>query len=236
MRKKIEVIAGIFVIGVILLSMVSQPGMAQEAAVLKVEPEIVGIKPGDLIEISVQGEALQELYGAELHLRFEAAILEIQDADANQDGVQCTPGEMWREGFTALNRVEQQNGRIDFAVTLLNPAPAFSGAGVILKCQARGKRLGSSEIAIESAILATREGTQIAFNAQNGRVEVSESGKASTNESQASTGQSGEQPTEGGKSGEGEVSIYLVIIAIGGLLLFVVAGVVAMRAAKKNRG
>lgn len=236
MRKWIEVIAGIFGIGMILLSLVSQPGLAQEGAVLKIEPEMVGVKPGDLVEISVQGEALQELYGAEVHLRFDAAMLEFQDADANQDGVQCTPGEMWSEGFTALNRVDQQNGRIDFAVTLLNPAPAFSGAGLILKCQARGKRLGSSEIVIENAILATREGTQIAFNTQNGRVEVSESGKASANENQTSTGQSGEQPTEGGKSGEGEVSIYLVIVAVGGLLLFVVAGFVALRAAKKNRG
>ena len=65
-----------------------------------------------------------DLYGAEVHLTFDPAVLQVQDADSNAPGEQIAPGEEFSKGrgFVALNRFDNQRGTIDLAATLVNPA------------------------------------------------------------------------------------------------------------------
>lgn len=227
----------ILLFGIWFICIKSSIGYGQASAVVKVDPALIGLKPGDTVQFTVQVEGVEELYGAEIHLLFDPAVIEILDADQNIEQAQCRAGDIWSEGFTAVNKADNSTGRFDFAATLLNPASPFQGSGVIVQCEARGKSIGKSGLNLENIILATRQGAQIAFTLQNGQAEVSTSGKISSGEgsNQPSQGEEEQSKIEGGASSGEEVSGLLIGIAIAAVILLIIAVVLVFRTSRKRR-
>lgn len=153
------------------------PGAAQAAstAQVSIQPATLAIQPNDLKEIQVQVAGIQEMYGMEFHLQFDPNLVEIVDQDAEKDGVQIAAGSLLQDGFVAVNLADNTTGKIDYAVTLLNPAPPVSGEGTVAVIQLKAKQIGSSSIRIEKAILASREGNELPSQWQDGSITVGES-------------------------------------------------------------
>ncbi|MFQ5857078.1 MAG: cohesin domain-containing protein [Anaerolineae bacterium] len=110
---------------------------------------------------------VHNLYGVGITLTFDPSVVEVIDADPERPGVQITPGPLFstQPHFVAYNRVtvNQINdaGIIEFVATLLNPAEAVYGSGII--ATVHYQPIGSSSqsefpFTIEDAQLATRQG------------------------------------------------------------------------------
>ena len=164
-----------------ILALPDIPAMAQNnQTVLGFDPLALGLKPETQGTVNVVVKNVQNLYGIEFQLAFDPNILEVVDANAVEEGVQIKPADRWKNGFVAVNKVDNGSGRIDFAATLLRPALPASGDQTIVTITFAARKTGTSALSVESAILSTRNAEVISFVKQAGKIGVSPSGNAPT--------------------------------------------------------
>jgi len=156
----------------------SEAQAADGAAMVRTDPPSVGLRTGEQATLAIRAENVDNLYGAELHLRFNPAVVEVVDADPSKPDVQIKPGDWLKDSFVAANRADNAAGTVDYAATLLNPAPPVSGGGVLATITFRAKANGVSALAWDKVILATREAKEIKAVAGDGVISVSADGKA----------------------------------------------------------
>ncbi len=140
-----------------LVLLLSAPAaLAQAATRLYLQP--VQSAAG-VLTVDVMAENVTDLYGLEIHLKYDPATLETQDVNSDQTGLQVEPGTLLPvdKGFVIANKVDQAAGKITYAVTLLNPAPPVSGAGSIARITFKILQNIPSTVEIEQAQL-------VAFN------------------------------------------------------------------------
>ncbi len=149
------------------LSPTTDPSQAARALLEAESLQVSGAAP-TVIHIVLHD--VQNLYGAEVHLTYDPAILQIEDGDDSLPGVQCAAGPDFTSSnsFVALNRVNQQKGAIDFAVTLLNPAAPLQGKVVLASFTVRAKQAGSTQISFSQTLLADRNGQPLPLASQGG--------------------------------------------------------------------
>jgi hypothetical protein len=151
---------------------------AGSATVLRTDPPTLGLQPNGQATMTLMVENAQDLYGAEFHLTFDPNVVEVVDADAAKPGLQIQSGDWLTNTFVAVNQTDNAAGKIDYAVTLLNPAPPMSGSGVLAVITFKAKANGNTVLKIDKALLATRDGVEIKAEWKDGAIGVSSSGKA----------------------------------------------------------
>ncbi len=106
-------------------------GLAEGPARVYLEP--VPLQDEKQIVVDVIVADVADLYGAELQLSYNPAQLRVDDANPRLEGTQIAPGPFLAadERFVVTNKVDADKGLVTFVVTLLNPAPAVSGSGVL---------------------------------------------------------------------------------------------------------
>jgi hypothetical protein len=67
------------------------------------------------------------LYGAQLALSFDPAVLQVINDNGGLPGIQITPGDCPVTNFVMGNTADNGTGVIDYGVTQLNPTPPVSG-------------------------------------------------------------------------------------------------------------
>lgn len=163
------------VLALMLMLLVPAPLFANPQAVLHPDPLSLGLRSGEQGTISIRVDGVENLYGLEFHLQFDPSIVEVVPADPAKP---LKPGDWLKGGFVAVNKADNTKGTIDYAVTLLNPAPPVSGGGAVATITLRGKKDGTSPLKISKAILATREASEIESELQDGAIGVSVLGQA----------------------------------------------------------
>lgn len=203
-----------------------------QSALLTIEPQELFLKPNEKGLFSVWVRGVENLYGAELKVRYDPAIFEVLDGEPSQEGVQVALTDVFREGFVAVNQVDQKHGTIIFAATRVNPAPPFQGEGALIQIAVMAKTNGETDITLDGAILANRDGRPIEFEARKAHLKVSET--ASKNTSASEVTQSG-QEQKGERRAEGEAIQPLFLMAAGGgILLLIVALLFVIRALRRR--
>lgn len=139
------------------------PVEAQAATMVLVNPPGQDVILGNFAAEDIVIQNVAGLYGAEVHLSFAPALLQVQDADPSKSGTQIGLGPLLTAGtyFVALNQVDNDLGTVDMALTQLNPTPAVSGTGVLAHIVFQTRSIGASPIHITSLILADRNGNQL---------------------------------------------------------------------------
>jgi Cohesin domain len=175
---------GVFVISILLtgilitLALPNFPAVAQDGnTILRFAPQALWLKPDAQGTLNVRVDNVQGLYGLEFQLVFDPDIIKVIDADPDKEGVQIKPADWWRDGFVAVNRVDNDNGRIEFAATLLRPALAVNGNRVVATIPFAARKTGMSSLNVESATLSTRNAEAIPYTQQAGEIGVNESGQ-----------------------------------------------------------
>ena len=114
-------------------------------------------------EVRIVIDNVVNLYGVEVHLRFDPQKVQVQDADPALSGEQIALGKDFPKGrsFVALNRVNNVEGTIDFAVTLLNPALPLRGQVEVAKFSLLGKEAGETKLRFMQVLLADRGGNAL---------------------------------------------------------------------------
>lgn len=110
-----------------------------------------------LLTVEVLAENVTDLYGLELHFKYDPAVLEIQDSKADQEGIQIEPGTLLpvNQGFVVANQADQGQGTILYALTLLNPAPPVKGSGLVARISFKVLQNVPSTVSIEQATLVS---------------------------------------------------------------------------------
>ena len=155
-------------------------GAAQKAAAMQggtsviISPASTAIDIGTTTTVEVQVQNVTGLYGVDIRLSFDPAKLEVVDANPGVAGVQIEPGPFLdvNQGFVAQNSADNAAGRINYAMTLLNPASPVDGSGTLMRITFRAKAEGESVISFLSALLSDRPGMQIPATTVPGTITV----------------------------------------------------------------
>jgi len=146
--------------------------VAQGNTRLHFDPAPQQVEVGGVAGVQLRLEDVNNLYGIEVHLTFDASLVQIEDDDAARDGVQIAVGDIPYPEFSVQNMVDNMGGRLDYAVVQLGPRPAASGSGVVATIRFRGVSEGTSPIRFTSAKLASPEGSEIAVTLHEGSIVV----------------------------------------------------------------
>ena len=202
---------------------------ANSQPLLRPDPLAVGLKSGEEGTVSILVDNAEQMYGVEFHLQFDPNVVQVVDADSSKPGVQVAAGDWLNNTFVAVNKADNETGKIDFAVTRLNPAPPVSGSGVIATITFKAKNNGTSPLKVEKEIIASREGNEIKSVWQDGAIGVSPLGVApSVNQ----TTHSGSEPSESSQPSQALPVREIVLLGAAGLgvLAFMGALIVAVAA------
>jgi hypothetical protein len=135
---------------------------------------------GQVITVDVLVEGAPSIYGADVSITFDPAILEVVDADANANGIQLTPGSFIdvTKSFVLQQAADNEKGTVDYALALLNPAPEVNGNGALVRVAFRAKAEGRTEISIGEGMYGTRTGETITPSTDRIEIKVSIAGEA----------------------------------------------------------
>jgi LysM repeat protein len=151
---------------------------AQEGvAVLRFQPVSQQLNVGDQGVVQIQIDNVVDLYGFELGVQFNPALIQIQDTDPSQNGVQIQPGAFLAPDLIVTNHADNNMGIITYIVTQTAPNTPVSGNGTIATITFAAVSAGSMPLNFTIIKLADPDTNQIPANAQLGQIIVLESGQ-----------------------------------------------------------
>lgn len=169
--KKIDHI--LFTLVLLLAAAGVMPAAAQTPrAELSIIPGEGQTVKGEILEVGVQIKNVTDLYGMDMTLNFDPAVVEVVDANPSLAGDQVSLGVFLEGGMAVINQADNAAGSVHFVMTQLNPAEPKSGSGNLLVIRFRGKQPGTSPVTLVDAQLATRDGESIDSSRQDGQIRV----------------------------------------------------------------
>jgi uncharacterized repeat protein (TIGR01451 family) len=145
-------------------------------ALIRIDPvAVVTTTTAISLPVDIRIENVNGLYGADVRLTFDPALLAVQDANPGQAGVQIELGPLLTSGtyFVVINAADNVSGTIRLALTQLNPALPITGSGVLARVifQPVGP-IGASPIHFTQVQLASRTGNSIPATTQDGAIDL----------------------------------------------------------------
>lgn len=142
-------------------------------------PPLIELAAGEVASLPVDVADVEDLYGAEIHLQFDPAVIQVVDADPGSAGIQVAPGVFLSTDFVAQNQVDNQTGVIHYAVTQVNPSEPRSGSGTLFTIRFQGTAAGGvSSLEATDQVLATRDGASIPVTVTRGEIRAEGVGPA----------------------------------------------------------
>lgn len=178
MKKLLSTISRHWISLVLLLAVLFSTqtgyGLAQGSATVVLSPQSATVTAGGTTTVDIRIENVTGLYGAEVHLTFDSALLEVVDADQATDGIQILAGSFLKPEVVPQNEVDLAGGKIDFAVSQMLPSEAVTGSGVLATVTFKGKAAGTSDVNFTNVLLANQSGNPIDAATQGGTVTITE--------------------------------------------------------------
>ena len=109
------------------------------------------------IAVQVAVEEATAVYGTEFTVLFDPAMLEVVSVE-HGDFLSANPDQ---ETFILKNESDNEQGTINYALSLLNPAPPVDGGGVLLHIVFQTKAEGQTLIQFEEGMFGTQTGEEI---------------------------------------------------------------------------
>jgi len=163
-------------IGVVvaLTLMLSSEAHAQQGgATVALNPPAATLAPGEEIVIEVMVSEVENLYGFELHLSFDPALLEVMDADSGQGGIQAEVTDSFlKPEYVVQDTADNDDGKVDVAVMQLAPTEPASGSGVIARVTFKARASGEAAVNVDSVILADDKARRIDVTAQGAKLAI----------------------------------------------------------------
>ncbi len=122
----------VWLIVLLFFVLTTSPAAAQERARVYARPVDA---PDNTLVLDIFAENVTDLYGAEFRLTYDPTVVSVQDFKPEQEGIQIEPGTLLPadKGFVVANQVNETEGTVTFAMTLLNPAPPVTGGGPLAR-------------------------------------------------------------------------------------------------------
>ncbi len=135
-------------------------------------------RTNEIIQIEIQAENANNLYGAEVHLSFDPERLEVVDPNGNRI-TKVNAGDAFVTGnkFVAQNKVDHEQGKVDFTVTLLGKVKGKTGDTIVCTFNVKTKKVMDSEIQLDEVILIQSDDSvsqlsKVMPHIQNGQITI----------------------------------------------------------------
>lgn len=130
-------------------------GAQDNPAMISVSPELQQVNAGQEFNVSVNIAGAQQVYGASFKLMFDPQAFEV----VSENNTAIIPGAFFEgePGFTLKNTVDAENGIIDYALTLMQPAEPVSGDGILGTVTFRALKDSETTISAVEASLVSPE-------------------------------------------------------------------------------
>jgi PKD repeat protein len=137
---------------------------------LSFSPSFRILPVGSTTTVEVVAGSVADLYAGELEISYDPAALSVVDMDANKEGIQISAGSVFAGSgaFVAVNDVDAQAGKIRFAATLLDPAPAIQGNVVLARITFKALKSGPSMLRFSNAQLLTPQASALNMKVNDG--------------------------------------------------------------------
>ncbi|MFQ5855701.1 MAG: LysM peptidoglycan-binding domain-containing protein [Anaerolineae bacterium] len=149
---------------------------AQGSTAVALDPSSAAVSVGETVVMNIRVQDVNNLFGADVRLKYDSAVIEVVDANTLVPGIQISSGDFpdtsGGRGFVAQNTVNPSEGTIGYAMTLLSPAQPVSGSGTLASITFRGKASGSSNVGFTSVLLSDANANQIPTTKSDGTISV----------------------------------------------------------------
>jgi hypothetical protein len=146
--------------------------LAQAETAVRPDPQTLGFPPGDTATTSILVEDVTNLFCFELKIAFDPATVEVVDADPDRSGVQIADGDFLSPDWKLQNAVDNEEGRIAYALCQLNPSEPQSGSGALVSVTWRAIGEGTSAMDLHDVLLAAPLGERISTSVEDGEIVV----------------------------------------------------------------
>lgn len=136
------------------------------------DPTPAAIQGCEEVEVAVWVNNVLGLYGADIELTFDPAVLEVVDFDPGTPGVQLEiVYGFFNPGWILFNTADNTAGTIHFLGVQLNPTPPANGSGALVNIHFRAKSASvSSPLHFTRTDMSTRDGFMIPNTPVDGTV------------------------------------------------------------------
>ncbi len=177
MKLKKNILKSPILLLLLVLSLFSfSSALAADEARIYLSLQDLELTVGQTVTVDILLENLPLVYGADVRLTFDPQKLEVIDSDEATKGIQLPNSEFIdsAQSYSLQNQVDNQQGGIDYALTLVNPAEPVSGNGRLTSITFKAKGDGQAQVRIEKGEFGTQTGevitliddyTEIAINA-----------------------------------------------------------------------
>jgi hypothetical protein len=149
-----------------------------QAAIVRPDPLNATVPVGGQVVVNIFVQDVQNLYGADIRLSFDPAILEVQDMNPAVSGVQIQPlSTFLKPDFVArngaCNLVDPAcpiPGIVRYAATQVNPSLPVSGSGALAAVTFKRLTPGVTGLKIVAHELSDRYGVTIPSGVQSGLI------------------------------------------------------------------
>jgi hypothetical protein len=162
---------------IIALLLIAHAGLGPLAAapaaesIVRCEPELVVGQIGAPVSFTIFLEDVADLYGADVRLSFDPAIVQVVDANPGKGGTQIEMlDEFLSLDYILRDRADNVAGTIWYANTQVNPSPPVAGSGALARVTLQPLTAGSFDMPITSFELANGRGEILPATARNCRV------------------------------------------------------------------
>jgi len=172
LRLMIVLIAIALLGAILLVSLPASRGFAQSTMIL-IQPSSSNINVEDAVTVDIRIKDVTDLYGVDVRLSFDPALLEVQDADGNPaNGVQIQGGGFPAPDFVVKNEADNSEGTVWYAVSQMNPTEPISGTGVAASVTFKGLADGTSSVDFTYQKIVEKDGDPISATTQDGQITV----------------------------------------------------------------
>ncbi len=213
-QKKISLIAILFIVSLIIVLPIQVTRAQSSTTTVSVSPSNSAPAVGQTITVNVVISNVQSLYGIDLTLDWNTAVLQLESnqsfigVETNSQGILHNPT------LVVQDTASQQTGEYDLIATSENPAAAFSGSGTIGTLTFKVIAAGQSSLTVSST-LAQYEGVDqttdpITHNDVNTVVNVGSS--SSTSSPSASSSPTASSQTSSPSAPEFPTPVTLAVV------------------------
>jgi hypothetical protein len=137
-----------------------------------IDPASLELAVGQIAPLTVKINNVEGLYGFDVKLKFDPAVVEVQDANPETPVLELMPGDFLSYDLAPKNEADNAAGTAWIVVGQVNPHEAQSGSGALFTVYVKGKAAGKTAFEISGVTLANRDGERIDATAAGGQVTV----------------------------------------------------------------
>jgi LysM repeat protein len=160
----VGLVAAIILLALPVITGAVPPGLVQTGATIRLLASSQQINVGETTSVNLQVDNVTGLYGVEIVLTFDSALLEVQDGDPGNDGVQMALGHFVSPDFVILNAADNATGQAKIAFTQIAPHAPVNGSGVLATVVFRAKQPGVASLGFQKTLFSNTDGMAISVS------------------------------------------------------------------------